>query len=293
MAHRNPKSDGAEAQLPTGTMSFLEHLDELRKRLLWAIASVGVGFAITVFFIDEIFGFIMRPMQRLLPAGQTLIYTDPSEAFMLKIKIALIAGLIVASPLVFAQLWLFIAPGLYSREKKWAFPFIAMSSLCFATGAAFAHYVVFPIVWRFFVNFTTDYLTFMPRVEPAFSMYLRLILALGITFQLPTLVLFLARMGMITPRFMIRNFKYATLLIIVAAGVLSPDGGGVGMVAMGGPLILLYILSIGLAWAFGRKKEWGADAHRSEQAVLFLMAGDWMRRKALQLLSTRARLSQT
>lgn len=293
MANRNSKSDEPEAQLPAGTMSFLEHLDELRKRLLWAIASVGVGFAITVFFIDEIFGFIMRPMQRLLPTGQTLIYTDPSEAFMLKIKIALIAGLIVASPLVFAQLWLFIAPGLYSREKKWAFPFIAMSSLCFATGAAFAHYVVFPIVWRFFVNFTTDYLTFMPRVEPAFSMYLRLILALGITFQLPTLVLFLARMGMITPRFMIRNFKYATLLIIVAAGVLSPDGGGVGMVAMGGPLILLYILSIGLAWAFGRKKELGADAHRSEQALLFLMAGDWMRRKALQLLSTRARLSQT
>jgi len=274
-------------------MSFLEHLDELRKRLLWAIASVGVGFAIAVFFIDAIFAFIMRPMQRLLPAGQTLIYTDPSEAFMLKIKIALIAGLIVASPLVFAQLWLFIAPGLYSREKKWAFPFIAMSSICFATGAAFAHYVVFPIVWRFFGDFTTDYLTFMPRVEPAFSMYLRLILSLGITFQLPTLVLFLARMGMITPRFMIRHFKYAMLLIIVAAGVLSPDGGGIGMVAMGGPLILLYILSIGLGWAFGRKKELGADAHRSEQALLFLMAGDWMRRKALQLLSTRARLVQT
>jgi len=94
----------------------------------------------------------------------------------------------------------------------------------------------------------------MPRIEPAFSIYLRLVLALGITFQLPTLVLFLARMGMITPRFMIRNFKYAVLLIIIAAAVLSPDGGGVGLVAMGGPVILLYVFSIGLAWAFGRKK---------------------------------------
>src|SRR5262245_39340250 len=102
----------------SGMMSFLDHLDELRRRLIWAVAAVGVGFAVTFPFVDEIFAFIMRPMQRLLPAGQTLIYTDPSEAFMLEIKIAIIAGLIVASPMVFTQLWLFIAPGLYSHEKK-------------------------------------------------------------------------------------------------------------------------------------------------------------------------------
>jgi len=119
--------------------------------------------------------------------------------------------------------------------------------------------VVFPITWRFFVGFTTDILTFMPRVEPAFSIYLRLILALGITFQLPTLVLFLARMGVVTPRFMIRNFKYAVLLIVIAAAVLSPDGGGVGMIAMGGPVIVLYILSIGLAWIFGKKRAVESD----------------------------------
>jgi sec-independent protein translocase protein TatC len=107
-----------------------------------------------------------------------------------------------------------------------------MSSFFFIVGAAFSHYVVFPIVWGFFVSFRTDYLTFMPRVEPAFSMYLRLILALGITFQLPTLVLFLARMGVVTPRFMIKNFKYAVLLIVIASAVLSPDGGGVGMLAI-------------------------------------------------------------
>ena len=104
-------------------------------------------------------------------------------------------------------------------------------------------------------------MTFMPRVKPAFSMYLRLVLALGITFQLPTLVLFLARMGMITPRFMIRHFKFAILLIVIAAAVLSPDGGGVGMVVMGGPVILLYILSIGLAWIFGKKKPKDGDSH--------------------------------
>jgi sec-independent protein translocase protein TatC len=173
---------------------------------------------------------------------------------MLQVKIALIAGLIVASPLVFTQVWLFIAPGLYAHEKKLAIPFVAMSTVLFVAGAAFSHYVVFPLVWRFFASFTNDFLTYTPRVEPAFSIYLRLVLALGITFQLPTIVLFLARMGMITPRFMIRNIKYAALLIIIGAAVLSPDGGGVGMVVMGGPVMLLYVLSIGLAWIFGKKR---------------------------------------
>jgi sec-independent protein translocase protein TatC len=239
-------------------MSFLEHLDDLRRRLIWSVASISVGFLIAFFFINPIFDFVMRPMQQMLPAGQTLVYTDPSEAFMLMVKIALIAGTLIASPLVFLQVWMFIAPGLYANEKKLAIPFVLMSSVFFVLGAAFAHYVVFPIVWHFFVGFTKDYLTFLPRVEPSFSMYLRLVVALGITFQLPTLVLFLARMDLITPRFMIRNFKYAILLIAIAAAILSPDGGGVGMVAMGGPVILLYVFSIGLAYVFGRKRP--ADA---------------------------------
>jgi sec-independent protein translocase protein TatC len=269
-------------------MSFLDHLEELRKRLIWAVASIGVGFAVTFPFVHTVFDFILRPMQRLLPVGQTLIYTDPSEAFTLEIKIALITGLIVASPMVFAQLWLFVAPGLYSHEKKWALPFVGMSSFFFVAGAAFSHYVVFPIVWGFFVSFRTDYLTFMPRVEPAFSMYLRLILALGITFQLPTLVLFLARMGVVTPRFMIRHLKFAVLLIAIASALLSPDGGGVGMIAMGGPVIVLYILSVGLAWAFGKKRNLDVAARQSQHVLLCLVAADWLRHKAAGLRSRRA-----
>ena len=237
-----------------GKMSFLDHLDELRRRIIISLVATLVGLGIAPFFMGPLFQFIFRPMQALLHAGQTLIYTDPSEAFFLQIKIALMAGLILASPVVASQLWLFIAPGLYAHEKKLAIPFVVMSSTLFVGGAAFAHYLVFPIVWRFFVSFTTDFLTFMPRVEPAFSMYLRLVLALGITFQLPTLVLFLARLGIVTPRLMIRHFKYAVLLIVIASAVLSPDGGGVGMLAMGGPVIVLYILSIGLAWLFGKKR---------------------------------------
>ena len=251
----DPDEDGS-----SGKMSFLNHLDELRKRIVWSVVGVLVGFVISFFFINEIFDFIMRPMQEMLPSGGTLIYTDPTEAFMLYIKIALIAGLILASPLVFWQVWLFIAPGLYSHEKKLAIPFILMSTFFFVGGAAFSHYIVFPLTWRFFVGFTNDLLTFTPRVEPAFAIYLRLVLALGITFQLPTVVLFLARMGMITARFMIRHIKYAALLIILASAVLSPDGNGVGMLAMGGPVFILYIFSIGLAWLFAKKKRVETDA---------------------------------
>ena len=246
--------DGAPDDDIGGKMSFLDHLDELRRRIIYAVISIGIGFVIAFVFINDIFNFIMRPMQELLPPGGTLVYTDPTEAFMLYIKIALIAGLLIASPAVFTQLWLFVAPGLYAHEKKWAIPFVVMSTFFFVLGAWFSHAIVFPITWRFFVGFTSDILTFMPRIAPAFSIYLRLVLALGITFQLPTLVLFLARMGMITPRFMIRNFKYAVLLIMIAAAVLSPDGGGVGLLAMGGPVIVLYVFSIGLAWMFGKKR---------------------------------------
>ena len=248
---REDVQDEADA---AGKMSFLDHLDELRQRIVYGVLSVLVGFVIAFLFIDRIFDFIMRPLQQLLPPGGTLIFTDPAEAFILYIKIALIAGLILASPAVMTQVWLFIAPGLYLTEKKWAIPFILMSSFFFVAGAAFSHYVVFPLTWRFFASFTTDILTFMPRVQPAFSIYMRLLIAFGVVFQMPTIVLFLARMGMLTAGFMIRNFKYAVLMIVVISAVVTPDGGGVSLVAMTIPLILLYVFSIGLAWMCGRKR---------------------------------------
>jgi sec-independent protein translocase protein TatC len=247
-----------------GKMSFLEHLDELRRRIIISLIAVGVAFVFTFIYVDDILLFILLPMEQM--AGHTLSYIDPTEGFILKIKLALMAGLILASPVVFTQVWLFIAPGLYSHEKKLAVPFVVMSTVFFVAGAVFSHYGVFPVVWRFLAEQTLtivdpvtkasrQILAFEPRVEPAFSLYLRLILAMGVTFELPTLVLFLARMGLVTPRFLIRNIKYAVMIIMVAAAVLSPDGGGVGMVVMGGPVVGLYVLSIGLAWMFGKKRK--------------------------------------
>jgi sec-independent protein translocase protein TatC len=238
-----------------GKMSFLEHLDELRKRIIYAAISIFVGFLIAFIFIQQLFDFVMRPLQAGLPANQHLIYTEPTEAFVLYLTIAGIAGAVIALPLVMTQVWLFIAPGLYAHEKKMAIPFVVLSSICFIGGAAFSHYVVFPLTWKFFVSFTSDYLTFMPRIEPAFALYIKMILAFGVVFQMPTIVLFLARMGVITAGFMWRHTKYALLIIVIVSAIVTPDGGGVSLVAMSVPLFFLYLFSIALAWIFGKKRD--------------------------------------
>jgi len=235
-------------------MSFLEHLDELRKRIIYAAVSIFAGFLIAFIFIQQLFDFVMKPLQAGLPAGQHLIYTEPTEAFVLYLTIAGIAGAVIALPLVMTQVWLFIAPGLYSHEKKMAIPFVVLSSICFIAGAAFSHYIVFPLTWKFFVSFTSDYLTFMPRIEPAFSLYIKMILAFGLVFQMPTIVLFLARMGVVTAGFLWRHTKYALLIIVIVSAIVTPDGGGVSLVAMSIPLFFLYLFSILLAWVFGKKR---------------------------------------
>jgi len=237
-----------------GKMSFLEHLDELRKRIVWALVGVLAGFAIAIVFINRLWDFVMGPMQRLLQPGQQLVYTEPTEAIMLYVKIAVIAGILIASPLVMTQVWLFIAPGLYVHEKKAAIPFVVMSSAFFIGGAAFAHYLVFPLTWQFLGSFANDTVTFMPRVEPAFSLYMKLILTFGLVFQMPTLVLFLAKLGLVTAKFLIKNMKYAILIMFIVGAVLSPGTDPVGQIAMAGPMFLLYLFSILLAWLFGKKR---------------------------------------
>jgi sec-independent protein translocase protein TatC len=237
-----------------GKMSFLEHLDELRKRLMWAIGALFAGFLIALFFIDTIFGFIMRPLAATLPAGRKMIYTEPTEAFMLQLKVAALAGVVIAAPAVMWQLWLFIAPGLYRREKRLALPFIVSTSLLFVAGAAFNHYVVFPIAFTFLGSFTKDYMEFMPRITPVFSLYSQLLLAFGIIFQMPVLVFTLARLGLVTAGFLWKNTKYAVLIIFVISAVITPTSDVVTQTLMAAPMLVLYVVSIGIAWLFGKKQ---------------------------------------
>jgi len=239
-----------------GRMSFLDHLDELRKRLVVAVSSVLIGFLLAFAFIQPMVRFVMEPLVALLPDPDTgFIYTEPTEAFFLYIKVAAVVGLILAMPVMLLQFWRFVAPGLYGHEKKFAIPFVSMSTFFFVGGCLFAHYFLFPVAWEFLGGFSTDLMTFTPRIAPTFSLYIRLVLACGVVFQMPTLVFFTARVGLVNARFLIRNTKYAILIIFVIAAVLTPTGDPVTLTLMAAPMLVLYGLSIIIAWAVAPRRQ--------------------------------------
>ena len=248
-------TDPDEIELEGGRMSFLEHLDELRKRLIASIIGIAVGCVLAFIFLDKyIFPFIMLPMQQMLPDGGKLITTEASEFFMLWLKTGFFAGLLIAMPFILYQVWLFVAPGLYSHEKRFAIPFVFFASVFFFGGALFSHYVAFPVTWGFFITFNPSFVQFMPKIGPAFALYVKMMLACGGVFQMPVLVFALARMGVVSARFMLRNFKYATLIIAIAGAVLSPGGDIASQMILAGPMLVLYVISIGVAWAFQKRK---------------------------------------
>jgi len=254
---------GAPYQLPpdedddtsaAGKMSFLEHLDELRKRIVRSCIAIAVGVVATFYWIQQIFDFILAPTRKALPPGVKLIYTEPGEAFSLYITIALIAGVVVASPVIMGQVWMFIAPGLYSNEKRLAIPFVLFTTLGFLAGAAFNHFVAFPFMMAFFASFNTPDLAFMPKLEDVFGLYSKMLIGMGIVFQMPTVVFFLAKMKLVTARFLLAQFKYAFLIIFVVAAVITPTGDMMTQTIFAAPMVGLYLLSIVIAWVVGPKR---------------------------------------
>ena len=238
-----------------GRMSFLEHLDELRKRLILAVLAALVGCVVAFVFIKEIFAFVIGPLKAMLSNGGTFIATEPTEIFMLYLKVGALTGLCIAMPFILWQLWLFIAPGLYAHEKKFAIPFVLFSSVFFFVGAAFSHYIAFPYTWTFFLSFESDLVKFMPKLGPTFALYVKMLLGFAAIFQMPVLVLALARMGVVSARFLIKNTKYAILIIFILGAVLSPGGDIPSQLMMAGPMLVLYGLSIIIAWIFGRQRK--------------------------------------
>jgi sec-independent protein translocase protein TatC len=237
-----------------GKMSFLEHLDELRKRIVNAAISIGVCVVIGFAFINRIVDFILAPTRQALPPGVKLIYTEPGEAFSLYVQISLIMGVVFASPLIMYQVWMFIAPGLYSNEKRLAIPFVLFTTIGFVAGAAFNHYISFPFMMAFFASFNTPDLAFMPKLDDVFGLYSKMLLGMGLVFQMPTVVFFLAKMKLITARFLIGHFKYAFLIIFVAAAVITPSGDMMTQTIFAAPMVGLYLLSIAIAWLVGPKR---------------------------------------
>jgi sec-independent protein translocase protein TatC len=242
-----------------GKMSFLEHLDELRKRIVHSAIAIAVCVVAGFYWINQIVNFILAPTRKALPTGVKLIYTQPGEAFSLYVQIALIMGVVLAAPYIMYQVWLFIAPGLYSNEKRLAIPFVLFTTLGFLVGAAFNHYIAFPFMMVFFASFNTPDLAFMPKLDDVFGLYSKMLLGMGVVFQMPTVVFFLAKMKMVTARFLLRHFKYAFLIIFIAAAVITPTGDMMTQAIFAAPMVGLYMLSIVIAWVVGPKRLRGAD----------------------------------
>jgi sec-independent protein translocase protein TatC len=240
-------------------MSFLEHLEELRGRLVRCAIALLVAFAACWSFREPIFHYLTQPLRAAYPDIK-FIYTAPTEAFLLYMKMAFFVGIFVASPYLLYQLWAFIAPGLYAHEKAYAVPFIGCGTLFFVSGALFGHYILFPMTFSFLGGFANQDMTFMPRIGEYYSFYSWFLLGLGLVFQLPVIIFVLSRIGIVTPGFLMRNFKYAFLGAFVVSAVITPGGDMVTQTMLAAPLVGLYLLGVGVAWLFGKPRRSEAPA---------------------------------
>ena len=253
-------------------MGFLDHLDELRNRIIRSCIAVGLGMAVSFFFVDRIGAFVLAPALRALPAGGTLIFTRPGEMFAFKLDVALIGGIVLASPLVMYQVWRFIAPGLYATEKKFAVPFVVLTLAGSLSGAAFTHYLMFPATIAFFGGFDSPTVKFMPRVEDTFDLYKSMMIGMVLVFQMPAVVFFLARMRLVTARFLWRNIQYAILIIFIAAAVLTSSPDWWNQTVFAAPMVVLYLLSIGIAWLARPRREREAGPDSPKPRLVFAAA---------------------
>src|SRR5258708_24536883 len=200
-----------------GDISILERLEDFRKRIVRSLLAVAAGALVGFALIDRVVGFLLQPTRRALPAGTKLIYTEPGEACGLYVQVALIAGVVFSMPFIMYQLWRLISPLVPPSARRFAIPFVGFTTLGFVAGAAFTHYIAFPYMMAFFASFNTPDLVFMPKIDDVFDLYLKMLIGMGVVFQMPTAVFFLAKIGLVTAGFLWRSFRYALLLIFIAA----------------------------------------------------------------------------
>ncbi len=237
---------------------FTNHLEELRKRLITCFYAVGIGFAACYAFKEKLFYVLVAPLQKAMKSGDTLIYTHLPEAFFTFLKTALISGILLASPVLLYQFWMFVAPGLYDREKKLLIPVLFLSTLFFTGGALFGYFIVFPWGFKFFLSFATETIRPMPSMKEYLGFASKLLLAFGIVFELPLVITFMARLGIVSVDFLKKYRKYAVLIFFIGAAMLTPPDV-VTQIMMALPLMLLYEISIIGARIFGKKDESAED----------------------------------
>jgi sec-independent protein translocase protein TatC len=242
---------------------FLSHLEELRKRLIVSAIGVGCAFFVAYFFKEDLFKLLIIPLKDVMPQGDRLIFTNLPEMFITYLKVSLIAGILVSTPLIFYELWMFIAPGLYQHEQRFVIPFVICSSFLFTAGALFGYFIVFPFGFKFLMGYTNEYVKALPSVREYFSFSTKLLFAFGLVFEMPVVVFFLAKMGLVTPQAMRRKRKYAILMAFVVGAVLTPPDV-LTQVMMALPLLVLYEVSIFVSKFAAKKKKEKAEAAEEE-----------------------------
>ncbi|OGP73598.1 MAG: twin arginine-targeting protein translocase TatC [Deltaproteobacteria bacterium RBG_16_49_23] len=235
-------------------LPLTSHLQELRKRLVLTFIAVGAGFILCYTFSQNLFDILSRPLLKMMPPGSSLIFTSVAEAFFTYMKVAFIAGIILVSPFVLYQVWAFVAPGLYRHERRHVIPFVAAGSLFFALGILFAYYVAIPVGFKFLLGYATDFIKPMPSMKEYLSFSIKFILAFGLVFEFPVVLVLLARIGVVDAKMLARHRKYAILLIFIFAAVMTPPDV-ISQLLMAIPLMGLYELSILLSKIFGKKKK--------------------------------------
>jgi len=234
-------------------MTLTEHLEELRWCILKSVLAIVLASGLCYFFSDAIFAFIVAPLRQNLQPGQNLIGTSVTEAFFVEIKVALFAGVIFSCPVIFYQIWRFVAPGLSRGERKWVIPFVLCATGFFIGGAWFCYRFVLPVAFKYFIEqYETMGVSPAIRIGDYFTFFFRMVLAFGVTFELPVFTFFLVRIGVWDYRFMLRSFRYAIVAIFIIAAILTPTPDVINQSLLAVPMLLLYILSIGVAYLWRR-----------------------------------------
>lgn len=248
-------------------MPFMSHLEELRKRLVACAIAVGIGFVIAYVFSETLFQYLVAPLKDVMPEGNHLIYTNLPEMFFAYIKVAFIAAIMGTAPFIFYQLWLFVAPGLYQKEKRLVIPFVVTSTILFVGGALFGYFIVFPFGFKFFIGFSNEFVKALPSVKQYLSLSIKLLIAFGLVFELPVVLFFLTKIGLITPDTLKKKRKYAILLTFVIGAILTPPDV-ITQCMMAGPLIVLYEVGILVSrMAYKKKQEPQEEATETEGSV--------------------------
>jgi sec-independent protein translocase protein TatC len=260
---KNPKPEPEEEHLKGKQMSFFEHLEELRQRLLHSILSLFVGFGLCFYFADDIYGYLARPLTdtlRSLHMSDKLVYTNPTDPFNLYVKLSIVGGLFVASPYILYQFWLFISPGLYRHEKRYVWPFVSLTTLLFLSGGFFAYKLAFPAALKFLLEFGHRFQPFI-TIKEYFSLATTIIVGVGLVFELPVLILLLSMFGIVTPKFLLKNIRYAVLITAIVAAAIAPTPDWTTLFMFWIPMVGLYIVSIGLSWIVYLQKKRSRKKH--------------------------------